>query len=323
MGRMRGLWLAFFVALLLPSSANAQDYPSRVIRIVMPFTAGGGADLAGRVIAAKMSELLKQPIIIDNRPGANGRIGVEYALKAAPDGYTLLMGSNGPLTINPHLMRVSYDPVRDLVPISLLFTNEAVLIVNPSFPAKNVSEFVSIVKADPGKYAFANSGIGGIEHMGAELIANMAGLKVRAVPYKGDSPALADVIAGQVPIKVSVFASAAPYIKSGQVRAIAALGTKRFSNFPDLPTFAEAGYPRVTVASWFGLFGPAQLPSGIQNKLNQVVVAVLNDPDIRARLEEQNTTPTPSSSSALAEFMQDESAKWEELIRETGIKIEN
>ena len=309
-------------ALLGSSVASAQNYPVKPIRIVVPYAAAGAVDNVARVLGQSLSKTLGQPVIIDNRPGASGVIGSQAVAAAAPDGYTLLLGAGGALTINVHLLeKKPYDPLKDFAPISMVALNDGILIVNPSFPAKTFAEFVDAVRKAPGKYSYATSGIGGPTHLGGELLKSMAGLDMVHIPYSGgDGVGVLGVISGDVPMMMTVLAAVSAHVKSGQVRPIAALGSRRFSQLPDLPTVAESGYPGFSAGAWNALLAPAGTAIEIVQLLNDATRKAIADPAVRAQLTQLGSAPLATTPHELAAFMRDEFDKWGKVIQTSTLK---
>jgi len=312
----------FALGATLPGT-GAAAYPDRPIRLIVPSPPGGGTDTSTRAIAPRLSEILNQHIVIDNRPGASGNIGAEIAAHAAPDGYTLV-ACIASQTSNPAVMRkVPFDIVRDFAPISRTITLPNVLVSHPSIPAKTTKELVAFIRARPGQVQFASGGIGSIQHFAMELFLNMAKLKMIHVPYKGVAPAITDVIAGHVPMVAANILTLLPHVKSGKVRAYGVTSTERSSAAPDIPTIAEAGFPGYEAVQWFGLLAPAGTPRDIVAKLHGAVVQALQDPAIRKRFISNGAEPTPSSSpEAFGKLIQSEVTKWAAVAREAGIMRE-
>jgi tripartite-type tricarboxylate transporter receptor subunit TctC len=314
--------LALSFTALMPALTRAQAYPDRSIRTILTFPPGGGFDNIARLIAPFLGRALGQSVIVDNRPGATGQIGTAAAARAEPDGYTLLWGGVGAMAIAPHLGKLQYDPIKDFEPVSMVAVNDGLLVVNPQFPAKNLKEFISAVKQTPNKYSFASAGTGSVTHVIGELLKTRAGLDMVHIPYKGDGPAITDLIGGTVPIMVTVYATAAPYVKSGQVRAIAALGKTRFPQLPDLPTVDESGFPGLTGGSWLALYAPVGTPPSIVAKISAALQTALRNRDLVETLAEQGTKLSSSTPQELTAFTRDEFAKWGQVVRTNGIKLD-
>jgi tripartite-type tricarboxylate transporter receptor subunit TctC len=309
---------------LSSTAALAQLFPAKPVRIVVPYAPGGAVDNVARIVAAHMSRTLGQPVVIDNKPGASGVVGSLAVANAAADGYTLLLGAGGALTINVHLLdKKPYDLLHDFEPISMVAINDGILIVNQSFPANSLGEFIELVRSSPGKFAYATSGVGGPTHLGAELLKSMARIDMVHIPYSGgDGVGVKDVIAGHVPSMFTVLAAVSPYIKSGQIRPIAALGRHRFRQLPDLPTAAESGYPEFSAGAWNALFARGGTPAAIVQVLNDATRKALADPQVREQLLRLGSEPMASSPIELAAYVKDEYDKWGRLIRSIGLKAQ-
>jgi tripartite-type tricarboxylate transporter receptor subunit TctC len=325
-----GKWvvLAALGAALGSGPAAADDaYPSRSIRLVVPFAAAGPTDIIARLVSAKMSESLGQSIVIDDRGGAGGNLGSDIVAKAPADGYTLLMGTVATHAINAALYRkMPYDPIRDFEPISLLVIVPGVLEVNPAVPAKDLREFIALLKANPGKYSYASSGNGTPLHLSGELFKTLAGVEMEHVPYRGSGPALVDVLAGQVPVMFDLLPSSLPYIKSGKLRALAVTSTKRADTLPDVPTMAEAGAQAGLAGfetyTWNALFAPAHTPAAIIQKLNQAANQAIADPATHKRLVELNAQVVGTTPEQLAAHVKAELAKWTPVVQRSGATVD-
>ena len=298
--------------------AAADDYPARPITLIVPYPAGGGNDVLARLVAAKMSGILSQPIVIENRGGAGSTIGTRDAARAAPDGYTILIATSS-LAINPQLYpETAYDPVKDFAPIGLLAKSPNLVLVNPSVPAKTIAELIALAKQEPGKLDFASTGIGTSTHLSAMLFATMAGIKINPVPYKGVAPALTDLIGGQVALMFCPMASAVGFVQAGTVRALAVTGAERSPSFPDLPTVAEAGLPGYAAELHYGLLAPGGTPRAIVLKLNAALNAALGENDIKSRLQADGAEPLPSTPEAYAADIASEEAKYSAIVKMSG-----
>ena len=314
-----------FLALLLAfaSCAWAQDYPTRAIRIVVAFPAGGGSDLAARVVGAKLAERLGQPVVIENRVGANGSVGAEAVARAAPDGYTLVMGSNANITTNPHLMTLGYDPMKDLAPVAMLTVNPLLLFVNPALvPVNSFQEFVAYAKAQGPKLHYASAGNGSPAHLCGELLKLVSGLEMVHVPYKGGPQGVNDVLGGRVGLMFAAAPTVLPQVRAGKVRGIAMTGAQRSVFAPEIPTIAESGFPDFDVVIWNALFAPAATPAAIVAKLHDEIDRVLAQADTRELLLKQGAEPTPMPPAALRELLQKEYARWGRVIRDAHIKVD-
>ncbi len=302
--------------------AAADDYPSRPIQLVVPYPAGGGNDVLARLVAAKMSATLGQPIVIENRGGAGSTIGTRDVARSAPDGYTLLIATSS-LAINPQLYpNMAYDPVKDFAPVGLIAKSPNLVLVNPAVPAHNIAELIALAKQEPGKLDFASTGIGTSTHLSAMLFATMAGIKINPVPYKGVAPALTDLIGGQVPLMFCPMASAVGFVQAKSARALAVTGATRSPLFPDLPTVAEAGLSGYVAELHYGIVAPGGTPPAIISKLNAALNAALAEHDIRSRLRVDGTEPLPSTPQAYAADIASEEAKYSAILKMSGGKAE-
>jgi tripartite-type tricarboxylate transporter receptor subunit TctC len=323
MMKRREMIIGACTALVLSSASQAQPtWPTKPVRLIFPYSAGGGGDAAARVIANGIANQLGQPVIVDNRTGANGRIGTEVVAKSTPDGYTVLITAAGPITITPNLERVPYDPLKDLAPIGLAVRNDAVLVVHKTFPASTVKEFVELIKRSPGKYSYATAGAGGGPHLAMELFKSRAQIQVQHVPYRGDGPAVSDVIAGHVPIGVNALSSVAPFLHSGDLKAIATMGPVRYPTLPDLPTLSESGYPGFRGGTWLGLFAPAGTPPIVIQRLSEAMRHAVQDPATNERLVATGNTPVGGTPDEFRRFIAEESANYARIIKSAQIKID-
>jgi tripartite-type tricarboxylate transporter receptor subunit TctC len=309
---------------LLPGAAPAQvTYPTKPIRLIVPSPPGDGSDLMARAIGDKLAQAWGQPVVVDNRQGAGGRVGTEAAAKAAPDGYTLIMGNAGSHGINAALYKdLPYDVERDFAPITQVMRAPNVLVVTPSLPAKNVTEFIALLKANPGKYSYGSGGNGSSAHFTAELFKSMAGVDIAHIPYKGATPALTDVIAGEVVMFMGNLPPAMGHIKAGRVRALAVTTAQRTPLAPDLPTVAESGLPGFETVAWFGLFAPAGTPREIVDKLRDEVAKIIQQPDVRERIATLGGEPVGNTPAAFAVIVRDDVAKWKKVAREAKISAD-
>ena len=316
--------LAATLAALTPQAAVAADaYPAKAIRFVVAFPPGGGTDIIARVIAQKLVGRFAQQVVVDNRPGAGGNIGTDIVAKSAPDGYTMLMGSAGPLAINASLFsKMPFDPIRDLAPVTLAASTPNVLVVHPSLPAATVRELIALAKARPGEINFASSGHGTPAHLAGELFNSMAGVKLIHVPYKGAAPALADLLGGQVQIMFSTMPPALPHVKDAKLRALAVTSLKRSPAAPDLPTMDEAALPGFEAITWHGVVVPAGTSAAIIARLNREIVAILHLPEVVERLSGQGAESLGSTPEEFAAYIRSESVKWAKVVRESGAKAE-
>jgi tripartite-type tricarboxylate transporter receptor subunit TctC len=308
---------------LFAESALAQVYPSKPIRLIVPFAAGGGNDNVARLVGKRLADSLGQPVVIDNRPGAGGVVGAELAAKAAADGYTLFLGGVGSHAINPNLhQKLPYDPIKDFAPVELLAQAPLVLVVHPSVPARNIAEFVAYARAHPGKLNFASNGNGSSSQLAAVMFDSMAGVDMVHVPYKGLSPALTDLLAGEVQLMFSSVVAILPHIKAGKVRALAVTGAKRMPSLPELPTIAESGFPGYEASSWYGILAPAGTPREIVAKLNAELSRALEQPEVRASLLAEGAEPAGGSPERFAAHIRSEKERLGKLIRDAKIRLE-
>ena len=315
--------LALVLALASISAANAQAYPNRPIRAIVPIAPGGGTDTTGRLVTTRLSEALGQQIVVDNRAGGGGTIGASIVAKAQPDGYTILFGSISTHGVNPAIYKnLPYDHIKDFAPVSLIGTVPNVLVVHPSLPVKSVSDLINYAKANPGKINYGSAGIGSPPHLSMELLKSMAGINLLHVPYKGAGPALAELLGGQTQVMCTSLAGQLPHIKAGRVRALAVTTAKRNPQLPDVPTMIEAGVPGYEVTIWYAVFTPAGVPKPIITRLNSELVKLLKMPEMKERMAQIGVDPAPSTPQELAAFVKSETAKWTKVVQEAGVKLE-
>jgi tripartite-type tricarboxylate transporter receptor subunit TctC len=308
------------VTALLAATAAAQQFPTRPVRIIVPQAAGGGVDIMARSVAQKLTETWGQQVIVDNRPGANGIIGIEPVVKSKPDGYTLSAAFTSVLTINPHVYKaLPYHPVRDFAPITQTVTNTMVLVVHPSLPVRSVKELVALARARPGEINYGSFGVGNLTHLAGELLVTEARIKMVHVPYKGETPALTELIGGQVVLLSAVSSAAAPHIKAGRARLIATGGEKRAPAWPDTPSMAEAGYPNATVTGWNGFLAPAGTPREIVEKIQRDSAKHLLSGELRDRLSALGAEPVGSTPDQFAAFIKSETEKFARAVKAAGI----
>lgn len=313
---------AFLIVFACATAAFSQAYPSKPIRIVVPFPPGGGGDVLMRPLSRKLTELLGQTIIVDNRPGANGNIGADYVAKAPPDGYVLLLG-NSSLPISASLYKqLPFDPAKDLTMIGLVSITPSALVVHPSVPAKSISELISLAKARPGKLNFASAGSGSTPHLALEVFKTMAGVDIVHVPYKGGGPAVTGVIAGEVEMLVTNVSTILTQVRGGRLNAIGVTSLKRSAALPNVPTIAESGLPGFEIKTWYGLMGPAGMPKEIIARLNAAVTAAVNAPDLRDQLIGMGYEPEGSSPEALSDLMREDITKWAKVVKSSGATAE-
>jgi tripartite-type tricarboxylate transporter receptor subunit TctC len=317
--------LSFTVLIVagLSSTAFAQPYPAKPVRLIVPFPAGGGSDIVGRIVAGKLTEQLKQQVIVDNRAGAGGSIGTEAVARAAPDGYTIVLASTSEIAVNPAIYtRLTYDTVRDLLPVALIASTPVAIVVHPSLPARNVKDLVALAKARPGDINVASAGNGTFTHLSGELFRSLTATTMTHVPYKGAPAALTDLAAGQVQIMFSSLPAAIGLINAGKIRPIAVSTAKRAENLPNVPTVIESGVSGYEVVYWYGTFVPAATPRDIASQLHGETDRALRTPDVIANLAKQGATPGAFSQGQFADFVKSEHARWGKVARATGIKLD-
>ncbi len=304
----------------LAAAVAADNYPSKPIRIIVPFTPGGSNDLVGRVLAQKFHEAWGQPVIIDNRPGGGSTIGIDLVVRAAPDGYTLLTTSGG-IAINVSLYDLPFNPIKDLAPVILLAQMPYVLGVHPSLPVKSARDLVNLAKAQPGKLTFSSSGAGTSAHLAMEMFRYMSQIDLLHVPYKGGNPAVTAVIGGEVQGVFNVITGTLPYVRSGKLRALGVSSTKRADIAPDLPTIAESGVPGYEAIAWYNVFVPARTPRAVVIKLNSEINRMLHTQDVRDRFQALGVAPLGGTPEVLGKYLEFEVTRWARLIKETGVKL--
>jgi tripartite-type tricarboxylate transporter receptor subunit TctC len=322
---MKRIALFFTVAglsLLAPTAIHASDaYPSKPLRMVITFPAGGPTDVVVRMITQRLTEKWGHHVVIDNRGGAGGIVGTEIVARAAPDGYTFLVGTAGGMTINPAMhARLPYDSFRDFAPVGMLVVNPQILVAHPSVAAKNVKELVALARERPGQLNFASAGSGTATHLGLELLKLTTGMQAVHVPYKGGAPAITDLIGGQVQLLWVSIPSVLPHVKAGKLRALAVSTAKRSASAPEVPTVAESGYPGFEYSNWNALFAPASTPPGHVRKINAAVVEILKSPDVAQKLSAQGADPAPGTPEELARYMRTDHERWKKVISTAGIK---
>jgi tripartite-type tricarboxylate transporter receptor subunit TctC len=312
--------LVFLLSIILPGVAVAQEFPVRPIRLVVPFPPGGGVDTLARTVAPRLSDILGQQVIVENKAGAAGLIGVESVVRAPADGYTIVVGSPGNMSLAPSLKpKLPYRPLEDLAPLSMGVRIATVLVVNPSVPAKDVGELLKLIRAEPGKYAFASGGPGTALHLAGELFRQQAKVELTHVPYKGTAPAMQDVMGGQVPI---MFAdpSALPFVKSGRLRALAQSTAERAPSIPDLPTIAESGVPGYSASNWYAFFAPAGTPAAIVSRLNAGLTKALAMPEVVESLRSGGMDASPSTPKELGDFLKEDIERWSTVVKAAGLE---
>ncbi len=311
--------LAFFILVGVTNAALAQSWPSRQLRLVIPFSPGGGADIAGRVIGQELSDVLKQPVIIENRAGAGGTIAPNNVAKSPPDGYSLVLGHLGGIAIAPHLYKdLPFDPINDLSPVTLVVNGLSVLVVNPDLPVKTVGELVAHAKANPNQLSFSSAGSGTDTHLAGELFKSMTGTSMVHVPYKGGAPALVDLLAGRVQLAFASVATTISSIQAGKLRAIAMTGKNRFEGLPGVPTISESGVPGYEINNWYGIFVPANTPQDIIQRLNAETIKILQKPEVRAKLIAAGLEPVWNTPKEFSDYVRAETAKWRKIVADSG-----
>ena len=321
---MRTICRLFTITLLafVSAASFAQTYPAKAVRLIVPFPPGGSTDLVARVVGQKMADAWEKQVVIDNRPGANGMIGSDIVAKANPDGYSIVLGTIGPMAINASLYKMPYDILKDLAPISYTANIANVLVVNPTLAAKDVREMIALARTRPGQLTFGSSGTGGAPHMAVELFKLLAKVNIVHVPYKGGGPAMADLVSGQISGSFASMPSAIAFIKSGKLRALGVSGTKRSPALPDVATVSEAGVSGFSVLDWQGLFTTAKTPPEIVNKLNAETVRILALPDVVDRLTAAGVDIQTTTPKAWGDFVAAEITKWGKVVKEAGVKVE-
>ncbi len=310
--------LISLIPVALSAPAFAAEYPTKPVRFVVGFAPGGGTDTTARAMANRLTELLKQQVVVDNRPGAAGNIAAEIVSNAQPDGYTVLMGTIAALAINPSLYKkLPFDPVKDLAPVTLAVDSTNILVVHPTVPAKSVKELVALAKSK--SLNGGSSGVGGTGHLALELFNLQAGTKIIHVPYKGGGPAMVDLLGGNINLIFATAASAMPHIKSGKIRALAVTTAKRSGLVPDLPTVAEAGLPGFEANNWYGVLVPAGTPRAITNRLNKEITATLNTPAVKDFLFKQGLDANPGTPESFGNYIKAETAKWAKVTKAAGL----
>ena len=321
---MRTICRLFTITLLafVSAASFAQTYPAKAVRLIVPFPPGGSTDLVARVVGQKMADAWGKQVVIDNRPGANGMIGSDIVAKANPDGYSIVLGTIGPMAINASLYKMPYDILKDLAPITYTANIANVLVVTPTLAAKDVREMIAIARTRPGQLTFGSSGTGGAPHMAVELFKLLAKVNVVHVPYKGGGPAMADLVSGQISGSFSSMPSSIAFIKSGKLRALGISGTTRSPALPEVPTVSEAGVSGFSVLDWQGLFTTAKTPPEIVNKLNAETVRILALPDVVDRLTAAGVDIQTTTPKAWGDFVAAEITKWGKVVKEAGVKVE-
>jgi tripartite-type tricarboxylate transporter receptor subunit TctC len=309
--------------LLFPLTVFAQSYPAKPVRVIVPFPVGGIADIYSRIVAGKLSESWGQPVVVENRTGAGGNIGADLVAKAAPDGYTIGIGSIGTHAVNVTLFsRMPYDAVSDFAPIAHLLEAEGLLVVHPSVPAQSVPELIAYARANPGKLTFASAGMGTASHLAGELFKSMAKVDMNHIPYKGNVPAITDLLAGQTSLIFATMPTVLPHTKAGRLRPLATIGPVRSAAVPDLPTVAEAALPGFEVNNWVGFFAPARTPADIIQRWNAETLRIMRSPEIQARLPNEGARFIPMTPGEFGEFVRKEIAKWAPVVKASGARVD-
>jgi tripartite-type tricarboxylate transporter receptor subunit TctC len=321
--RIACVWVVTVACALLATPVQSADrYPERPIRLIAPFPPGGGVDINARLLADPLGSALGQTVVVDNRPGAGGRLGLELAAKSTPDGYTLSIAGIGMALSRAIYKKLPYDTFRDFVPISLLTTQPNIMVANPSVAAKSLQEFIALARSQPGKLTYGSAGIGTGTHLAMELLLMSQKVQLLHVPYKGTGPSLTALLANEISVYLSTFASALPHVKAERLRAFAVTSADRAKVLPDVPTVAESGVPGYEYSTWYGLVAPAGVPHRIIDQLNKATVAVFNDPEIRRRYETQGLDPIPSTAARYAAYLRAETEKWTKVMREAKIPLQ-
>lgn len=310
------------VSIFFGSTAMSTEFPTKPIKLVVPFPPGGAVDSLGRLVGQKTSEILKQPFLIDNRAGAAGSIGTELVAKSAPDGYTLLMGSTSSLSVLPNLQKVPYDPLKDFAPVSLVAFIPHVLVINNDIPAKTLEQFIAYAKANPGKLSYASSGNGSPHQIAVEMFKKKAGVFIVHIPYRGTAPGLTDLMSGQVALMSVELSTALPFIKAQKIRPLALLDTSRSSFAPEIPTAAQAGLPGVEVTSWYGVMAPAKINQETLSILGNAVASAVKSPDVSNKILAMGATPVGNTPEQFDIFIRKEFAKWAKAVKESGATID-
>jgi tripartite-type tricarboxylate transporter receptor subunit TctC len=316
---------AFFVALSLALTAGssfAQAFPERPIRIIVPLPPGGSPDAIARALGQGLQTAWPQPVIVENRPGGAQNIGSDAVAKSAPDGYTWLIAPGNVVTVNPYLGTQSFDPLNDLLPVTMVAVQQFLLVVHPSVPATNVKELIALARAKPGELNYGSSGSGSVQHMGTSLFMHMTGTKMNHVPYKGAAPALADLLPGRIQVWFGAANTLLPHVREGRLRALGGTAAQRYPTVPDVPSIAEAGVPGYVLDPWIGLFLPAKTSPEIVRRINAETAKILNAPDLKAKLAAQGIDLVTNSQAEFARFVREDNVKWGKLIKDAGIKGE-
>ena len=322
---LRSTMIAGFAALgyiVSGQAATPQNYPTKPIRLVVPFAPGGGTDITARAVAQKLGESWGQTVVPDNRPGANGTIGVDITAKSAPDGYTITMISSSHAVNVGLYTKLPYDLLRDLAPVTQATSQPYVMVIHPSVPAKSVKEFIAYARSKPGGVNYGSSGTGGIAHLGGALLASIAGIEMVHIPYKGGAPSTMDLIAGQIQMQLGTLLLTGPHIKSGKLRVLAVTTPKRWPGTPELPTMQEAGVPGFAITQWYGMLAPAKTPPAIVNKLSQEISRLLHQPDVKERLAADGADAVGNTPAEFGAHIKSEIDKYGKLVKQIGLRAE-
>ncbi|MEK6592990.1 MAG: tripartite tricarboxylate transporter substrate binding protein [Pseudomonadota bacterium] len=315
--------IALLAFVLWPAAGHAQNYPAKSIRFIVPFPPGGGNDTIARLIGQKLTAATGQQVLVDNRPGAGGAIGAEAAAKSPADGYTMFLAGVATHGINPNLRKkIPYDPLKDFDAVSLIASAPLLVVVHPSLPIKSVRELVALAKARPGKINYASNGAGGSSHLAVEMFNMMSGAKMTHIPYKGLSPALTDLLSGEVQVMFSSAVAMLPQVKAGKLRAVAMTGARRSTAIPDIPTVAEAGVPGYETGSWYGIVVPAGTPKAAIDRLSREIIAIVRSPEITNRLNDEAVIPVGSTPAEFTAHIKNELARWAKAIKQAGLALE-
>jgi tripartite-type tricarboxylate transporter receptor subunit TctC len=321
--RLFAFALTFALAMLCLPSAHAQTWPSKPVRIVVPFSPGGFADSSARSIADRLAARLGQPVVVENRPGAAGNIGTEMVAKSPPDGYTLLLAYDGTMVVNPHVYaKLGFDTLKDFAPVTKLGDGAVIIVAHPSVPANNLRELIALAKAKPGMLSFGSSGTGGSSHLACEMLKQRAGIDLTHIPYKGGGQAIADAVGGQVPLVCTAIASAQQFLKAGKLKAIGISSEKRDPAMPDVPTFIESGLPGFVVNSWVGILAPAHTPRAVIERLQTEIAAVLQLPGVRARYAVLGIEPVGNKPDEYAAQIRADLEAWGPVVKQANVRIE-
>ena len=313
---------AFLFALAMPALAAAQSWPTKPVRMIVPFPAGGPTDVLTRALAERLSAALGQPVVVDNKPGAGGTIGSDFVAKSAPDGYTLLMATGSTHSVGPYLSKVPYDPQKDFTPIVYVGKATNILLVSPTLGVSNVRELIDLAKKNPGKLNYSTSGIGSVAHLTSEMFASMAGIKIVHVPYKGTQLSIPDLMSGQIAMLFDNVLTAKPHVEGGKLKGIAISSRERSSLVPDIPTVSESGLPGFDSWNWFGIFGPANTPAAVVERVNAEINRIVTEPAMKDRFAQLGFETTGGTPAQFAAVVQSEARKWSQVIREANVKPE-